>query len=280
MLKSASSNRIKAILIYSLVIGATLMMLRQIITLGILTFGDYPFTDIHANALSFLYVWTPNNLGTNIRQGLNLVRDVLLVKISFSNEMFYMLKFVFPLLLTPLIYVLLMRRLGVNRLTVLIPTVFFTLANPVVFGDYLSGQTFWIYPLIPLVYYTVMKIFYMGHVDARHIISLAILMFISFGMLPPILIPLTFVVMILVAIPAGVSLMRRDGKMFLSIIKTSLATGLLFGLLALPYLIVPTSGQSAYIPTNIIGDYLHNYQQTYILNTLRLAGNESNGQKH
>ncbi len=262
-----------------IVLIITFLLVVKIIAMGQLVYGDIPYFDIARSKVNFLYAWGPEQLGTSVRQGLNTLRDQVLVSVSPTNGVFYFLKYVLPIMGIPFTYLLIFKRLGItNRVALVIASVL-PLFTPIVFGDFITGQTFWIYLTVPWVFYIAIRIFCLHDFALRNYVLLALLMFISLGMLPPIIVPL----IVTLAIFVGFAFLftRPPNGRWVQLRQYIIAGGVtcsVFALLAAPYLFVASSGQAAYTPASLLGDYYHNYSGTYYLNIFRLAGNNGNGQ--
>ncbi len=254
------------------------LILYKLIFFGILTYGDIPFTDPKTTRINFLYIWESNNMGTSIRQGVNNFRDILAIDLFTSPTSFYFFKYFLPLALIPATYFFVSRKFGIRSNYALFFCSIFALANPVVFGDLLSGQTFWVYPILPWLYYFIIKIYYWDESSFKNFVILALLFFLSYGLLPPILIPLAFAAVILISIRLLFILIKKDRLTLLSLLIKSALMGVIFILLSAPYLLTTSSGQAAYQSPTTLSDYLHNYTSTVLLNTMRLSGNNGNGQ--
>lgn len=257
---------------------ATLIVLWRVIALGHLTYGDIPYFDVHSSHVNFLYAWGSEQLGTPVRQSLNTLRDAVLLLIAPANIVLYLLKYVLPIVLVPQLYYWILSRLGLRSKSVLLLGAIFPLFTPIVFGDFLTGQTFWIYLTVPMVLFYVIKIYSLKQFTLRNDLLLALWLFLSLGMLPPIIVPLIVVVAVFASVMMFTQTTRNSRWVSVSYIISGLRVGIVFGLLALPYLLVASSGQAAFTSPSLLGDYYHNYADTNLLNTLRMAGNNGSGQ--
>lgn len=261
-----------------LIILLTLLALRTIIFLGQLVYGDIPYFEKGVSNINAFYVWSDSQLGTNVRQGFNTFRDFLLNAISINSYMYFFLKYILPIILVPITYYIWLKKLGVKNSAVLIVCSIAVIASPVFLGDFLTGQTVWIYLTIPWVFYFLIKLLLLNKYDIRNSVGLAVALFLCLGMLPPIIVPLVVVAAIfsLICITLNFSDILTNIKKFLISFSVS---GLLFILLASPYVLAGASGQQAYTPPSLLSDYSNNYSQTDFTNIFRLAGNAGNGQK-
>jgi len=261
-----------------LLLAVTMLVLWRVIALGHLTYGDIPYFDVATSKINFLYAWGAEQLGSPVRQSLNTLRDAALLLISPLGIVYYGLKYVVPILLIPQVYYFMFSRLGLRSKPVLLMASLFPLFTPIVFGDFLTGQTLWIYLTLPLVMFYTIKIFALQQFTLRNDILLALWLFLSLGMLPPIIVPLFFVVgvfaLVMLLTHTDRSLVATAGRCVIS----GLRTGVVFSALALPYVLIASSGQAAYTSPSLLGDYHHNYADTNLFNTLRMAGNNGNGQ--
>ena len=259
------------------IIFASLFLLRGIIWFGPLIYGDIPLFSVHFSRPNFLYAWGGEQLGTSVRQSLNTLRDIVLLFFSFHDTIYFFLKYVLPILLLPVTYFYLLKRLGITRTPALILGSLFPLFMPVVFGDFLTGQTFWIYLTIPWVYYFAIKLFCFNEFSFKNAVLLGVWLFLSLGMLPPIIVPVMVSIILLALVTFCLLLFERKA-FFWKFIKTAMVTGGVFLLLSAPYVLVASSGQAAFTPPSLLGDYYHNYAVSGLENTFRLAGNNGNGQ--
>ena len=262
-----------------ILLALSLAVVWRVLMLGHLTYGDIPFFDVATSKINFLYAWGSEQLGTPVRQSLNTVRDVALNFVAPVNIVYYLLKYVMPILLIPQIYFWVLSRLGIQSKAILLLGSLFPLFTPIVFGDFLTGQTFWIYLTLPMVFFYAIKIFALKMFTLRNDVLLALWLFLSLGMLPPIIVPLMVVVTIFALAMLLAHTTRDTWRPILThYLVSALRIGLIFGLLALPYLLIASSGQAAYTSPSLLGDYYHNYAETNLLNTLRMAGNNGSGQ--
>lgn len=262
-----------------LLLALSLIVLWRVLWLGHLTYGDIPYFDVATSKINFLYAWGSEQLGTPVRQSLNTVRDVALDFVAPINIVYYLLKYVMPILLIPQIYFWILSRLGIRSKATLLLGSLFPLFTPIVFGDFLTGQTFWIYLTLPMVFFYAIKIFALKMFTLRNDILLGLWLFLSLGMLPPIIVPLAVTVLVFALAMLLAHTTRTTWRSILMRYAISaLRIGLIFGLLALPYLLIASSGQAAYTSPSLLGDYYHNYSETHLFNTLRMAGNNGSGQ--
>jgi hypothetical protein len=261
-----------------LVILGTILVLSKILTFGVLTYGDIPSFSVHQSKINFLYAWGPQQLGTNVRQGFNAVRDQAILALSPNDYSYYFLKYVLPLLLLPLMYLWIIKKLGITSKFVLVIAALSPLFTPIVFGDFLTGQTFWVYLTVPWVYYLAIKIFCYKEFKLHYYVLLALFLFLSLGALPPIIVPLLASLCIMAGIAFLLDASVSVRESLPRYVGVAAIVGILFFALSAPYLLVASSGQAAYTPSSLLGDYYHNYSGTDLLNTLRLAGNNGGGQ--
>lgn len=263
----------------TLLLFFSLLVIWRVLALGHLTYGDIPYFDVATSRVNYLYSWGSEQLGTPVRQSLNTLRDAFLLLVSPVSIIYYLLKYVMPLVLIPQLYFWIFSRLGLRSKAVLLVGSLFPLFTPIVFGDFLTGQTFWVYLTIPMVLFYTIKIFALKQFTLRNDVLLGVWMFLSLGMLPPVIVPLAaavavFALTMLMAQTAGEDT-RRTIVLFL---VSGLRSVIIFALLALPYMLIASSGQDAYTSPSLLGDYYHNYAETHLLNTLRMAGNNGSGQ--
>lgn len=261
----------------ALLILSTLVIWR-VILLGHLTYGDIPYFDVTTSKVNFLYAWGAEQLGSPVRQSLNTLRDAVLLMVSPLSIMYYAFKYIMPIVLIPQVYYWIFSRLGLRSKPVLLMASLFPLFTPIVFGDFLTGQTFWVYLTLPFVFFYAIKIFALQQFTLRNDVLLALWLFFSLGMLPPIIVPLLAVVAVFASVMLLVHTDRHMWTILGRFIISGVRIGVLFGALALPYLLIASSGQAAYTSPSLLGDYYHNYADTNLFNTLRMAGNNGSGQ--
>lgn len=269
---------IKQALPFCVVLLLTLLLSRKVIGFGPLAYGDIPLFDVNSSKINFLYTWDAQQMGTNVRQGFNTIRDAFLYMAAWNNPVYYFLKFVLPVLLIPVTYFFVLRKLGIKNSFCLVLCAVLPLLTPIVFGDYLTGQTFWIYLTVPWVFYFAIKIFYCKDFAISNSVWLAVLLFLSLGMLPPIIVPLFAVLGIFIALSFLFDLVSVNARTLSNYAVAGMVILGVFGVLSSPYLLAASSGQAAYTPVTLLSDYYHNYLFTDFLNTFRLAGNNGNGQ--
>ena len=256
----------------------SILVIWRVILLGHLTYGDIPYFDVTTSKVNFLYAWGAEQLGSPVRQSLNTLRDAVLLMVSPLSIMYYGFKYIVPILLIPQAYFWIFSRLGVRSKPVLLMASLFPLFTPIVFGDFLTGQTFWVYLTLPFVFFYAIKIFALQQFTLRNDVLLAVWLFFSLGMLPPIIVPLLGVIAIFALVMLLVHTNRDTRTILVRFIISGIRVGMLFGALALPYLLIASSGQAAYTSPSLLGDYYHNYADTNLFNTLRMAGNNGSGQ--
>ncbi len=253
-------------------------LLWRVIAMGQLVYGDIPYFDVAVSKINFLYSWGPEQLGTSVRQGLNTFRDIILIHAAPTNTFFYFLKYVLPLLLIPVTYFYIFRKLEITNRFALVIGSLLPLCTPVVFGDFITGQTFWVYLTVPWVLYYAIQIFCLQRFTLRNSLLLGVMLFLSLGMLPPIIIPL----LVSLVLFAGFAFLTSTEPRKMWLIEQYVLAGgiavLVLAVLGAPYLLVASSGQAAFTSSSVLGDYYHNYSGTYFLNIFRLAGNNGNGQ--
>lgn len=262
-----------------LLLAFSLAVIWRVIALGHLTYGDIPYFDVATSHVNYLYAWGSEQLGTPVRQSLNTMRDAVLLLVSPLSIMYYLLKYVAPIILIPQLYYWIFSRLGLRSKPVLLLGSLFPLFTPIVFGDFLTGQTFWVYLTIPMVFFYAIKLYALQQFTLRNDILLALWLFLSLGMLPPIIVPLMAVVAVF-ALTMLLVHTAGDGvwRVVVRFLVSALRAGVIFGLLTVPYVLIASSGQAAYTSPSLLGDYYHNYAETHLLNTLRMAGNNGSGQ--
>jgi hypothetical protein len=135
----------------------------------------------------------------------------------------------------------------------------------------------WIYVFLPLVFHYFTLTFLEGNFSLRNVILLSLNSFLLFAFLPPILFVLLFSLFLLWLVKFFSVVLHERGSLRAYLLHSAVF-GLLFLLLSSPFLLVVGSGQEAINPTSTLGDYFYNYSKTNLLNLLRLAGNEGNGQ--
>jgi len=253
-----------------------LLALRLILAAGPLVYGDLPSAQPGVTAINWNSIWGQESLGTNTRQGFNTLRDAIFVAISPNPAAYFFLTFLLPIVLIPVVYYVFLRQMGIQSRAIRLLGALFALANPVVFGDFLNGQTFWIYVLLPWVYLYVSKLFISEEFTWRNVVYLGLALTLAMGALPPIIVPLAAIIVLTVG--AALLLKRKSWRLVWSYLLYGGTAVALFVGLSLPYLVAAPAGQDSYAPSSLIADYVHNYAQMNFLNVFRLAGNEGNGQ--
>jgi hypothetical protein len=261
-----------------IVLIVTILLTGHIVLLGRLVYGDIPDYSVQHSQTNALYAWGPQQFGTPVRQGLNTLRDTAILSFARFDFAFYFVKYILPIMLVPFVYYWILYKLGIRNRFALVVGSLFPLFTPIVFGDFLTGQTFWIYLTVPFVFYYAILLFCWQQFTIKNSLLLGVWLFLSLGMLPPIIVPL----MGAIALLAGAMFLsdyRTDGWKLVG--HYALSGGIIvitFALLAAPYVLVASSGQSAYTPPSLLGDYYHNYAASNLVNTLRMAGNNGSGQ--
>ncbi len=260
-----------------LIIAVTFLILLKVILYGRLVYGDIPLFQIGNSEVNAFHAWGSEQLGTSVRQSLNTLRDVIISAVSFHDEMYYFIKYVLPIILIPVTYFFILKKLGIKHKGALVLGALFPLFTPIVFGDFLTGQTFWIYLTVPWVFYYAIRSYCFKEFSYKHNLLLALWLFLSLGMLPPIIVPLIGAVVGLVLVMLIADIFEKKYYIRSYLLSGFVVSGI-FLLLASPYLLVASSGQAAFTPPSLLGDYYHNYAQSGLAHTLRLAGNNGNGQ--
>lgn len=264
------------LIIFFLIVG--FILFRKLLPLGQLVYGDIPYFDINISKVNFLYSWTEGNLGTSVRLGANTLRDAFLQFISPNSVFYFYLKYYLPIALIPISYYFCFKQFCPKEKKICLLLSIFPLSTPIFFGDFLTGQSMWPYIVLPWIFYFIIKIYYNLNTSIANSLLLSISCFLCFGLLPPLLIPMVATIMSMIAVVAVVNIRIHGIIILKSYIKPSIITVIMFGLLALPYIIAAPAGQGAYRGPSVLGDYYHNYSQTKLINTFRLAGNAGNGQ--
>ncbi len=245
----------------------------------ILVYGDLPYISKALTKFNPFYIWDSESLGTMVRQGLGGYRDWILWALAPNDYFFFFYKIMLPVILIPLTYYLLMGKLGIKSRMIKLLVAFSAIASPIVFGDFSTGQTFWVYLTLPWLFFYAYQTFVTQDVVIKNCVILSVLLFLTFGFLPPIIVPLAFILTGFIFTLVFSSLFNSRKKEWGAFLKKGIIVGLLFVSMALPYLIVAQSGQKAYASPSALEDYYHNYSKTIFLNTIRLAGNAGNGQE-
>lgn len=280
-------NKRQGLFFALLITGLVSIAVYKIIALG----NDFTYADhslIEASSLQILfdntlYQWSSNNLGYSIRYTLVSPLNMfvaILMNLNFELASTF-LRIVLPLSFAFISIYYIAYKI-IKKKSYPIPHILAGLlyiANPVVFGDFRSGQTLWIYVAIPWVYYFCYKIFFLKESRPVNIIFLALALFVCYGILPPILIPLGLVLPILAF--SGLLLTIKRDKLHATYkpVLYGAAAITIFVLLSTPYLLVTSSGQDSFAQSSSVSDYINNYSTTTLLNTFRLAGNAGNGQQ-
>ncbi|GEM_PF-4979984 len=244
-----------------------------------LVFGDTPLTDPNYSHTNFLYSWGPDSFGTTVRQGLYSLRNAIIQPFSVNEHGFYILTFLLPLIFIAPVYYLFLGKVGIRNTWAKVLGASLALINPVVFGDFSKAQSFWVYVTLPWVLYYLLKIFHERDVRVKNFLYLAIFSFASFGLLPPIILPM---IMVYGLVAVCSLLFHRGGpasklRFTLSLLPKVTLCAVLFIVMSLPYVLIAPAGQGAFKPVSLLGDYFHNYALMTLDNTFRLAGNEGNG---
>jgi hypothetical protein len=254
----------------------------RLLLLGIQVRGDLPF--YYANpqqniiADRILFSWVPfDSLGKTATLSFDTLQSLIFSLIDFNNNgILHFYIYYLPLLLSCLVVYFIAHTIFKNKVTALLLGGFY-IANPVIFGDFRSGQTMWIYTVLPVVYYLTFLLI-RGRLKTRGAISLAVAIFLAVAVLPPMLVPLAvFIVLMTVA---GLVLFYKDRflKRLSRLILTCLIIVGPLVLMLAPLLFSAASGQEALFRSSVVADYLNNYSKTGPENVLRLAGNQGNGQ--
>lgn len=269
---------IKKLTPYILILLITLFFVHGILSQA-LVWGDFSFFGKESFGLvhsSFFYTWSHENFGTTPRMSFGKILPLMVVSMPFVGDHFvYLFLRVLPIFIIPLVAFRLLLILTNDRRASFIAAIF-SIANPAVLGDIMNGQTLWIYPIVLSLFYLSIKIFFRHEFTLFGVVLFALVAFFALGVLPPIIIPLA-IVLIFFNLFAFFEI--KNGKTFLKVILTVFGSLLLFLCISFPYLFVVSSGQEAYTAQSTIQDYYHNYSETKLLNTIRLAGNAGNGQE-
>jgi hypothetical protein len=260
-----------------------LVVLVQIAFFGnSLVYSDYSY--VSGNSIGRLwdniwYPWSSGNFGFSQRYTLiyfvNLASSLLtFIHVDVAP---FVLRIFLPFLVCFMSMYYIVRRLAPSRLAI-IPAIFYVI-NPVVFGDFITGQTLWAYAVLPWVLYFWIEIFLHRKYTISNALLAALFLYFEYGALPPILIPLGVILFVIAA--AGfvkACLEERTLRALLPFMAFPVVIGVVFAGLALPYLLATSSGGQSFVLASSIRDYIHNYSATTIENVLRLAGNQGNGQ--
>lgn len=273
----------RSLILLALLLVGALIAFRTLIPINDnLVFSDY--THVSSQSFSTLlkstfYQWSEGNFGFTLRYTLINPLYTLVALLQNLNIPFigFFLRIYLPFVLSAVSVYVIVNKLAPSKLS-FIPAIFYV-ANPVVYGDFLTGQTLWTYTLVPWVIYWWIAIFIQRRVNAFSIIVCGLLLFILYGLLPPILVPMALILAGLTVFGFAINLYHS--KSFL-VIKDYVIAGCailgVFVILSMPYLLATSSGQESFTQNSTISDYLHNYATTSIDNTLRLGGNQGNGQ--
>jgi hypothetical protein len=251
--------------------------LWQILVNAPLVYGDVPYSVPGVSSANISSSWGAESLGTNVRLSPGAFRDLFLLAVAHTPTIYFIFSYLLPILLLPACYYIFLRKLKLPIVWAMIGGGA-SLANPVVFGDFLNGQTFWIYLVLPWIFYHTIQIFYFKKYEPRRYIVLALLLAASYGFLPPEIVPLIFVISIIAVISIVLGDYEKSTKTLMKIVVSGISIVTIFGILIAPYILIVPSGQAAYSPASLLADYYHNYAATTLSNTIRLAGNEGNGQ--
>lgn len=223
-----------------------------------------------------LFVWDHANMGTSPRMSFGSVLPLSATYLPFVNDLgIYFILRIAPFFLLPLVAYWFIKKLVGSNVVATIGAIF-ALANPVVVGDFMNGQTLWVYPCLLIATHLFIQIFFRHNFHLSRLVSLAVLLFFVFGFLPPVIVPLVVVFSIF----CGISLLHEKAVVHRTRIAQSIIiVAALFGLMASPYLLVTSSGQQAYKNVTTLSDYYHNYSKTNLSNAFRLGGNAGNGQE-
>lgn len=261
-----------------IVLLITLALIGQVILLGRLVYGDIPNFSVDHSQVNSLYAWGPQQFGSPVRQSLNTLRDTFILFFARFDFAFYFIKYILPIILVPLVYYFVLHRLGIRNRFALIAGSLFPLFTPIVFGDFLTGQTFWIYLTVPFVFYYSILLFCWKQFSIKNSLLLSVWLFLSLGMLPPIIVPLFAAVGLLAGVMFLIHLREEGWRLIGKYAFFGSIIGIVFFLLSAPYVLVASSGQAAYTPPSLLGDYYHNYASSNLINTFRMAGNNGSGQ--
>lgn len=273
-------NRYKNLISVFVLLIITAIGCRFILANMPVIYGDIPYFNVSLSKVNSFYIWGPEQFGTSVRQGLNTIRDIVIVYLSPNDYIFYFLKHVLPIFIMPIAYYLILSKLKIKNASIKLIVSLLSLINPIFFGDFLTGQTVWVHIPLPFVVLYAIKIYYYKEFNLKNTILFVISLFLTFGMLPPIIIPLCLIISLLIILIfiQTVIAKKMTTKLLISYVIYSFVTLILFSLLTLPYTLMASSGQKAYAPISLLGDYQNNYKSTILTNSLRLAGNNGNGQ--
>lgn len=252
--------------------------LLSIIYRAPLTFGDISYQIPHHDNVSLLNIWS-TNLGTSQRESLSIGLSALLASLPISTKLFFILNNLLPIFLLPVCYYLFLSFTGIKSAVARFSGSILSIFNPVLLGDFLNGQSIWPYLFIPWVIYFTYRIYALKDSHPTTPLCLGLSAFCLFGFLPPLALPLAIFELGLALCLVTLTLIELPNIDYLkSLIKPSLIAVTIFIVLSLPFIFVVGSGESAYNPSSSTADYIHNYQSTTFIYSLRLAGNEGNGQ--
>lgn len=276
-------NRKKAFIVIALLSLVAFMALLKLAVIGSnLVYSDYTIVNggsVQTLLNNGLYQWSDANFGYSVRY--TIVYSINLLAALLSSQGFewasFGLRIYAPFLACILSIAYITRRLSPSKWWI-IPSIFYVV-NPVIFGDFLTGQTLWAYAALPWVFYFWIKVFFEKKSSTTDALLLAVSLFAVYSILPPVIIPLFFILFLFYML-GFIFTAKRDGIRTTSIIylKHGLLVGGIFLVFASPFIMATSSGEQSFTQSSAIRDYLHNYSLTNLENIMRLAGNMGNGQ--
>lgn len=255
-----------------------IIAVRDLIAYGQLVYGDIPLYNVGQSKTNFMFVWADQQLGTNVRQGFNTFRDFVISSVAINSYVFYFIKYTLPLILIPVNFYWFLTKLNIKNEASKIIASLTIFMSPVVFGDLITGQTMWVYLAVPWAIYFLFKLIYVADITFKNAILLGLSVFLCFGMLPPIIVPLAVLLTFLLVTGIIMNKESLRGKKMKLLQMLSVAA-VVFIVTTAPYIAIGAAGKESYTPPTLMGDYLNNYSATQLDNTLRLSGNNGNGQK-
>lgn len=260
-----------------------LLLIEQIKLWNNLTFGDFPYINkdsLHILLYNLGSQWNEANLGHNPRFKFGIVFDLLAALFDLN----YFFRILMPLWLSFVSIFFALKTVGIKKTSILYICAFFYIANPVIFGDLLSAQNLLVFSVVPWVFVSLYSIFGPDQLINKAQSKLIISVLGTILIFPPLLLPLLFtaslfaLTLIIFSKPKPQSLKTYA----LTNIKRIVIIGSILFVLLLPFIAATSSGGGSYSDTsvNIKQIYSYNYDKSTILNALRLAGNQGNGQNY
>lgn len=272
-----NSFKIKLLIIFS-ILFISIFFIRGLF-FDTLVWGDNPYISADSNSIiadNFLYSWSSDRLGSTPRMSFGTILPVVITNINFASDfvIYFILK-LFPIFLILFSVYYLSYKLVNNHLAALVTSIF-SIANPVIFGDFLNGQTLWIYVILPFAIFKFIDIFFKHEFNLKNSILLSIYFFLSLSMLPPIIIFL--LISFLVFYIFSIFNIYTYNILFKSILH-GLIILILTAALSFGYVLIGSIGETAHKSSSTLTDYYHNYSNTNPSNVIIFTGNEGNGQK-